>query len=451
MGKLKNFKGFSDKFKELLSLTPSQVSAIEETEYTFHKDYHWSHLPEHETSASAYLNKILKHLDAEQLAIYNSHVADQRSKDEKRRLAKLNKTLEFQSIRLKSLNLTNDQLKTYVNKKLNFGALKRTKMKLARTQTEAKSDVLKQKVYEEEIYPIFDAKQLEQYKELEKIEEINGEKEAKLWSTKRGKELFKHRYNIDLSEEQAEKLFSTDFNRPLKDAQGEYYSDFEMKEKERIWYQKHLTNEQFEIYLPIHKEEVQYIIESIKKSNDTFDKAQLDRTKRYLDYYVESVLPHTTEARRRIESKLTITQKEQIDEIRSFYFSQQDAMRTKYIKQHNRHYKEFKPNAFNEFQFRQKIDKINCNICYLYGYKPAKELMDSALQSMVTEENTTLKNVYAALKAFQIECYESTGGNYGAGWMLKIPIKEGEEHLEKIGILLLYPDLKKNLDTIATI
>lgn len=446
MGKLKNFKGFSDKFKEKLSLTQIQVSQIEETEYNFHKDYRWNKISDDKQSKSASLNEILKHLTDEQLEIYNTFVEDQKIKKEKRRKEKFDKTLEVQSIRLKTLNLSNIQLETYVKKKLNFTELRLQKMKQAKTQAEMELDLLKQKVYEEEIFPIFDTKQLAKYKELKKTEEIKREEEGKKWRTKHEKEMFKHRYNIDLNEEQAKELFSKDFNHPQKDSEGEYFSDFEMKEKERSWFEKHLTKDQFKVYKPFYEEQIKYLIESIKKSNSKNDKVQLQRTKSYLDYYLENVLDHVTEARKSIESKLTPSQKKQIEEIRHYYFTQQDINREKYIKQHNRHYKDFKPNALSEFQLRQKIEKINFNICLLYGNEQSKKLMSSKLQAIVNEENEKLNNVYSKLKEFQIQNYESTGGNYGSGWVIKIPIKEGEEHLEKIGLLLLEPDLNKNLE-----
>ena len=446
MAKLKNFKGFSDKFKEKLNLTQTQVSQIEETEYNFHKDYQWNKISDNKQSRSTYLNEILKHLNNEQREIYKTFVEAQKVKKEKRIKEKFVKTCEVQSIRLKALNLTIDQLETYVKKKLNFNELRLQKMKQAKTQAEMELDLLHEKVYEEEIFPIFDAIQLEKYKELKKTEEIKREEEGKKWRAKHEKEMFKHRYNIDLNEEQAKELFSRDFNNPLKDSEGQYFSEFEMKEKERNWYEKHLTKEQFKVYQPFYEEQTKYTIESIKKSNDEHAKIQLQRTKSYFQYYLENVLPHVIEARKRIETKLTNKQKKQIEEIRHYYFNQQDINRDKYIKQHQRHYKEFKPNALSEFRLRQNIEKINFNTCYLYGYRPTKELMNSKLQLIVDEENKKLKKVYSELKEFQIENYESTGGNYGAGWVIKIPVKEGEEHLEKIGILLLYPNLKKNLE-----
>jgi len=152
------------------------------------------------------------------------------------------------SIILKGLNLTNEQLETYVRKKLNFTELRLQKMKQAKTQEEMELDILMQKVYEEEIFPIFDTKQLAKYKELKKTEEIKREVEGKKWRTKHEREMFKHRYNIDLNEEQAKELFSKDFNHPHKDSEGEYFSDFEMKEKERNWFEKHLTKEQSSCY-----------------------------------------------------------------------------------------------------------------------------------------------------------------------------------------------------------
>ncbi len=448
MSKSKNFKGFSDRFKEKLSLTQTQVSLIDEAEYNFLKDYHWNRLPKHKESKNAYLDEILKHLNNDQLEVYNSYVDAQNAKKEKREKEKFNKTLEVQSVRLNGLNLTSDQLEAYVKKKINFTELRLQKMKQAKTKEEMELDILKRKVYEEEIFPIFDAKQLAQYKELKKSEEIKRAEEDKKWRTKHEKEWFEHRYNIDLNEEQVKALFSKDFNHPHKDFEGEYFSDFEMMEKERNWFAKHLTKEQFKVYEPFYEERIKNLIESIKKRNIEHDKVQLQRTKSYLEYYLENVLPHATEARKRIEAKLTVEQKKRIEEIRHYYFTQQDVYKDKFIKQHKRHYKDLKPNALREFQLRYKIEKINFNLCYLYGNEQSKKLMTSNLQAIVNEENEKLKNVYSKLKEFQIQNYESTGGNYGASRVISIPIKKGEEHLEKIGLLLLEPDLNKNLEKI---
>jgi hypothetical protein len=448
MGRLKNFKGFSDKFKEKLNLTKRQISQIEEVEYNFHKDYRWNKISVDKQNENTYLSDILKNLNNEQLEIYKKFVKDQKVKNEKRRKEKFDKTFEVQSIRLKALNLTNEQLETYIKKKLNFTELRLQKMKQAKTQAEMELDVLEQKIYEEEIFPIFNTKQLTKYKDLKKTEEIKREEEGKKWKTKHEKEMFKHNYNIDLNEEQANVLFSKDFNLILKDAKGEYLSDFEKMERERNWYEKHLTEEQFKVYQPFYEEKVKYKIEDIKKSNDKHDKVQLQRTKNYLEYYIEHVLPHVIESRKRIETKLTIKQKKLIEEIRLYYFAQQDINRDKFVKQHKRHYKAYKPNALSEFRLRQKIEKLNFNFYYLYGYGPTKELMDSQLQLLLDEEDGKLEKVYAQLKEFNINNYESTGGSYGSGWVMKVSIKEGEEHLEKIGILLLHPNLNTNLELI---
>lgn len=451
MGKLENFRGFSDKFKEKLNLTQAQVSQIEETEYNFHRDYFWNKLSDNEHSESAYLIKILNHLTNEQRAVYNSFVETEKSKKKKRNKEIFDKTLEAESIRLKCLNLTNTQLEQYVKKKLSFTELRLKKMKQAKTPAEMEFDLLQQKVYEEEIFPIFDANQLKGYRAIKKVEELKREEEGKKWRIKREKDIFKQRYNIDLNEEQAKELFSKDFSHRLKDSNGEYFSDFEMKEKELNWYENHLTKEQFKVYLPFYEEQIKFTIEAIKKSNAENDKLKLLRTKCYFEYYLDNVLPHVVEARKRIETKLTDKQKKLIEEIRNYYFIQQDTYRDEYVNQHKRHYKEFKPNALRNFRLRQKIEKFNVSIGYLYEYGPTKELMTREVQLIVDEENIKLRKVYSDLKDFQIERYESTGGNYGVGWVTKIPMKNGEEHLEKIGILLLYPCLKKNLDLIGVL
>ncbi|GLR18248.1 hypothetical protein GCM10007940_28640 [Portibacter lacus] len=55
-----------------------------------------------------------------------------------------------------------------------------------------------------------------------------------------------------------------------------------------------------------------------------------------------------------------------------------------------------------------------------------------------------MQSVFEKLKKFQIESYEKNGGTYD-GTLMKIAIKEGEEHLSYIGLLILEPDLDCNL------
>jgi len=445
MSKLKNFKGFADKFTELLNLTQSQVDEIEKAEYSFYKDHYWNNLPKDIEHKKAYEKAIYSYLDSDQISLLNKYKEEQKAKQVKKNEEKFKKSLEIQNIRLKELDLTPEQIETYVKRKLNFTKLRLQKMKLAKTKKELDLNCLQRRIYEEEIYPIFNGQQLTLYKEIIIEEKIKNEEAGKKWRSNHNKLLFKERYNIELTNKQAKEIFAKDFNSPLKDSKGEFYSDFEMKEKELHWFKQNLTEEQLEIYLPFYNQQYDYLIDSIKKSNSNHHKTQLERLKAYLNYYAENVLPHLIDSRKRIEINLTQVEKELINHIRKYYFEQQAKQKDKYIKQHYRHYKEYNPNELNQFIIRQEIEKINFNICYLYGNKQAKKLMSNNLIESIELEYKNLNKIYSSLKEFQITNYESTGGNYGTP-VMKISVRKGEEYLNRIGILLLLPELSSNLE-----
>lgn len=445
MSKLKNFKGFTTRYTSLLSLSKSQIKQIEEAEYQLYKDHHWNNHEIDFDFKTIYEKNIHNFLTKDQLLILKREDEKQKAREKERGKQKISKSLKIQEVRLKELQLTNDQLHTYVKTKLKFTKLTLKKIKLAKSEKELDLKYCHQKVYEEDIYPIFNAEQLKKYRAIVKAENIKNEAERNKWSTRLDKSAFEHRYNMKLSEDQAQKLFSIDFNASLKDSDGHYFSDFEMKEKQRQWYKKHLTADQFSVYNSHFEEDWNQIINRIRKSNDTHYKTQLDRTKAYFEFYLKNVLPHLVDSRKRLEDHLNEDQKELIKQIHHYYFQQKNKQKLNYINQHERYYKKYNPNGMEEFLVRQEMEKVNINIYYLYNFEPAKKLMTDEMLLLVKEESSKQREIYKRLKEFQISFYESTGGNYG-GWLMKVPIKEGEEHLNKIGLLLIYPDLEKNLE-----
>lgn len=448
MSKLKNFIGFTDKYKEVLNLSISQINQIDDAEYEFYKDEHWNNHPKGVGRKEIYEMKIFCFLTDDQIKSFKEHLKNKKSIQQKKSKEKLKKTTEVQTIRLADLKLSEDQLNKYVKMKINWLQLKTKKMKMANSLEELNHDFIQQNIYDEHIYPIFNDEQLKKYKKIVEAEESKTNAEKDKWVVKHEKVMFKRRYNINLTDEQSVKIFSKDFNINFTDSEGQILSDFEMKEIQRDWYKENLNEDQFKIYEPHFNEEVNNIIKSIEKSNNGHHLIQLKRNQAFLVYYLENVLPHLIHLRKRIDKKLNDAQKNLITIIRSYYFNKLEVARLEFIQQHYRYCKDYNPNALEENLVRNKIDKVQINILFLYGYSPTKELMNEVNQALVLKELNKLKSVFDKLKQFRIESYESTGGNYGGGWHFKIPIKKGEEHLENIGLLLLNPDLESNLEKI---
>lgn len=444
MAQLNNNLSFTERFAELLTLSPSQVSQIQETEFAFHKKMHWDYILEDEERKNAYLKEIFQHLSEKQIQIFDDFVEERKIKIEEKRKMKLREAIEIQANRLKSLNLSDEQLQTYVTKKMDFLRLIRERMKLAKSLEELNANAIKKKVFEEEIYTIFNENQLQEYKALKKEEDRQKEEFDKKWKLQQDIEKFKQTYKLDIGEEQAKRLFSVDFEINFQDAEGEILSDFEMLDEKYKWYKKHLTEDQFKAFEAVHDDSLQNLIDSFKKTDNEHSKMELERTQNYLDYYLANVLDRLVEARQRIESKLSEDEKVLIERIRQLYFNELKISKEKQLIQHHRYFKDFQPNALNLILTRHKFYQIDVKNWYLYGHEITKELITEKVQALIEEEERNLENIFSAMKAFQIENYENTGGTYG-GCIIHIPIKEGEEHLEKIGLLLLYPDLEENM------
>lgn len=449
MGRLKNYLGFSDKYGELLSLSQSQIAQIEDIEYEYHKNHRWNRLPEPENAAETHVGNILKCLRDEQRATYFNFIKDEKRKREEQKKEKFEKALERQRVRLQRLNLSDHQLEEYVRKTLNITSLMHKAMERARSVEEMDFATLWQQVYEEEIYSIFTDAQSKHYKEIKEQEELSKAEAEQRWKIQHEKGVFKQQYGIELRDEQAAVVFSKDFNQPLKDETGAYYAEFEMKEKEQDWYKMQLTPAQFAVYQRYHEAQLKYRIAALVAENDGRDHIELHRTKNYLNYYIAQVLPALVEARKRIEASLTEEQKQLIEDVRRHCAQRLKIEEEKYDREHKRHYRGYKPNAQKTFELNQKIETLQVNRHYLYRHESAKKLMTVPLQSVVAGECQKLQKQFDALKDFQIKNYEETGGTYGGGWMIKIEPKDGEEDIEGIGILLLYPDLQQNMELIA--
>lgn len=441
MSKSRKSNGFTNQYSKVLSLSESQIKKMDNAEYLFMKDYHWNRLPKDCDPEEIFKERLYSFLSADQLVKLKLHEERKKSDLEEKKKEKLLKSLAFQRERLADLNLSEDQLKKYVEVKSNWSGWIRE----FRTSKDFDKSWSVEEISEffksSRLYPIFDEVQIVKYEEILSKQKSEGLK----WKMNQRKLEFKSRFEIDLTEEQAEKIFKIESNIPAKDEYGKYYSDFEKLDKELVLYKQILEPEQFEKYKPHHDGLFGNIVDSLVKSNNKHHSIQLDRVKNYIVYYVKNVLPHLSVVRSEMEQSLNDYQRKLIKEIRAYYFSKLEERKADFVVQHERYNRNYCPNELEVFMKRQELAKVNCNISLLYNCQASKDLMTIAMQEQLKKVRNKLEGVYNKLNEFQIEYYEKSGGTYGIGWHFNVPLKEGEEHLRYINLILLYPKLESNL------
>jgi len=448
MSKLKNFKGFTDKYKEILDLSQSQINDIDDVEYNLYKDRHWNYSPDRNDFTSNYAKRIKQILTQEQIATLEDHKQEQQAKAKDRKNDKYQKTLDEQAHRLKSLNLSAEQLQAYVEIKCSWHRITRDKIKKSKPADFLKPGSIIQRINEEDIYPIFNESQLAKYKKIDSDELKRRKEWGDKWRKEKDREIYERKCGLNLSDAQADELFNDNFYERPFDENGEILSDFEYRDLELDRIKRILTPEQFQQYLPFHESQLNSIIESLTKTNNGHHLNQLNRTKKHLSFYLENVLPRLVESRNRIEPKLNQNQKGLINDIRNKYHKRLDSFKEKFVEQQTRYSKGHCPNELEELLLRNQLDRISVMTLYLQNIESTKELMTEEIVKLVSQEYQDLEEVFEMFKNFKVEVFESTGGKYAAGFKSRITLKEGNEHLQYIGLLLIHPDLKANLDLV---
>ncbi len=437
----KKITAIPKRVKEFLDLSSSQLEEIEVIENELQELYDAGKLKSNKHFLFLCLRKFLPILTNEQVQTLKEKRDEQKLKIEQRKEEKYQQTYEVSKIKLKSLNLTEEQLQKYVNIKLNGRKLLMEKMKAAKS-IEAWDD--ENSIEMEYIHPIFNADQLELYKEISAKESVR----KNIHRIKMESSRFSSLYNIQLSTEQANQLFEKNRIVPRLDDAGEYYSEFEEIELRYKKIKNILTAEQFERYKPHHLQEVKDLENRYKKSNEEQHLEKLNESKGSLNNYIKNILPLQCEARQRIEKILSGKQKKLIEELRKIYFPLLDEKFTALKASHYKYHKDFCPNELEVFAIADTLDRINPNGNLLKGNKGVNNLMTPELIEIVKKEKIKLNPLFDRIQYIHHEEFEPEEGTVQVGWNIRLQRKKGDEHLKNLGLLLLEPNIEDNLKKI---
>ncbi len=440
MSRLKQTKGFTDQFRDIINLTPEQVIDIDNLEFENYKEYFWNNSLNENRLKFRLLIKIFRLLTSNQILLLKEYKRAVLLKSESKKEEKRQQSFVYEKNRLATLKLEDNKIWEYVFAKEDLMKSYKDKM-IAQAKLGMKISEVKDQLEEEIFRPIFTENQYSSYKDILKYE-----REArKSFSIKQSLHNFEYQYSIKLNDDQAKAFFEIENKTNDIDGNGKCYSVFEQEELKLIAYESILDQDQFNSYRTYHEKRIEQHKEELIKSNNNHHLQQLNRTKDYLEYYILNVLPALTMSRKKLDVFLTTRQKEIIEEINVFYFNKLAMTKKNFISNHERYNKNLVPNELLEYNLRHKLDCISPNIFWLKNHSSTKELMTETIVKEIKIEKIKLEKIYGDLKKFQIENYENTGGEYGLGWLIRIPDDESEEHLKHISILLIESDIERNI------
>jgi hypothetical protein len=442
MKRLNQTRGFAEQFEMILNLTTEQVTHLDNLEFEIYKDYFWNHSTTEDKLKFRFLTNIFKLLSSDQILKLKEYKKSILLKAENKIKGERQMSFEYEKRRLSTLKLSDETILKYVLAKEDLMKTYKEKM-VAQLKIGKKISDIKSHLEEEYYRPLFTEDEYYLYKDILKQEH----EEAESFSFKQAIQNFEYQYAIKLTEDQAKKIFDLENKSDDFILSGECFSEFEQEERKLLAYKNILDTDQYITYNSYYEKRIEQLKDELIASNNNHHLQQMNRSKEYLEYYILAVLPAMSIARKNLDVFLTPRQKEIIQEINVYYFKRLEEMRVKYIADHERYNKDLVPNELLEFQYRFKLDCVCPNIHLLMKHDLLiEELLTDSLVLEIKREKISLKKVHQDLEVFKRENYESNGGKYGMGWLIKVPYDEVEEHLNYISILLIEPDFESNIE-----
>lgn len=305
MSKLKNTRGFTNHFKEILKLSESQIHTLDVIEHDLHKSYFWNQKSEYSLKFS-FLKSLLNLLNEEQIHALKYYKNDFIQKKKLKENLEFKKILETEGNRLKILNLTEEQLFKYALAKKNLPKLMKEKM-----MERAKKGIMKisrnddrEELEQEHIFPIFTPDQIAIYYNI-----IKKEKQLELeWHYKLTKDRFEHDYNVQVADHIIPIIYDIENIDNTYDEEGNIKSDFQQEEEKLEKYRHILNPDQFHSYLLKYEQRIKRIKQNLKELNQNHLK-QLERSRTLQDYYIKNVLPTKVKVRKQLNKELTNLEK----------------------------------------------------------------------------------------------------------------------------------------------
>lgn len=445
MSRLKNTKGFTDQFSEILNLSENQVMEIDDIEYNLYRAYYWDRSSPQPNFKYKFIRQIGMILSTEQWDRLKAFRNESKEKLRIQKQEKLIKLIDSEGTRLKSLALSDDELIKLAKLKLEIPNIIRAK-RMSIPGVNRNIEKLRTEIEKEKISQILNPEQMVKYDEI-----ISREKDKKLkWLIKLSSERFEYLVKIKLNEDQREGVYLIEDKSPSYNKEGKIFSEFEQADNKLQAYKQILDDEQMVIYQEYHKKLFKNIENRLIQSDEK-RAVYLDRIKKYFKYYKKNILPKTSNARNEMEKFLSIQEKQKIERLKSEYFKVVKTNYNKSLDQFHRFTKNLAINEMKEHRFRHKLDLISPNGYYLKDSELAKDIMSSKLQKLLEIKYKELKSEYDNLKKYQIHVYEETGGEYGGGFLIKMCPRQEESIYANLGLLLLETTYENNLQKINAI
>ena len=445
MSRLKNTKGFTDQFSEILALSENQIKEIDDMEFELYKQSYWNHENPQPNFKFIFIRKVGKLLLPDQWQKLKSYRNKAKVKIRYRKVEKLNKLIELERNRLKDLLLTDDQLERIANHKNEIPNLIR---KSRMNDVEQKVDIqqLKAQLEDDLMKEILTSAQLQQYRNIAKDENIKQHE----WLVKLSTNRFEHIHKIELNDAQREAIYIIEDKSPSKNEKGEYYSEFEQEKNKLAELIKVLDKNQYATYKVSYDKRISNIIERTKKADERRI-IYVTRLNKELEYYKTRILPKTTRIRKELEIRMSDFQKEQVAIVKKEYLKSLNHNYAKAKDYFKRYTKNLAVNEMKEFRIRHMLDLISPNLCHIQNFQPAIKLAKSDITEMIEEKNVKLKEDYEDLKKYQRAVFEETGGEYGGGFRAIIFPTDEEVQIGKLGILLIESEYDANIGRLNAI
>ncbi|MBK8053780.1 MAG: hypothetical protein IPK35_11060 [Saprospiraceae bacterium] len=445
MSKLKDTHGITDLFREILNLSDSQINVINNLEYDTYKAHFWSNRSE-QALKFGFLRSLFSLLDIKQITALKSYKNDIIYQKKLNKDKDLKNLIERESNRLKDLNLTEEQLFKYSLAKMNLPKLAKEKM-----MERAKNGINKisyssdrNELEKELILPIFTHEQITIYSKIVKKEKLL-ELE---WHYKFTKDRFENDYDVRIADHIVPLIYEIEDQDNVYDDYDNIKSEFEQEEEKMEKYRKILNPDQFHNYLKKYNQRITQIKQNLNEINQNHFK-QLESSKATFNYYVKNVLPEKVKARKLLEKELTPNEKSIIDKLRILYLQKLEVNKANALKQHQKYHQDHVPNEWKDYLIHHNFNILKPNGYLLSKNELALDLLSEEIIKKIKTFQSNLTAINKEFKEFQINLYESTGGNYG-GNIIKIQPSLEQTKLEYLSFLLLEPNLESILSKLSS-
>lgn len=403
----RNFIGFVDQYVQVLELSKVQRKRIQALEDHFMQSCISANASDPASLNKFFQNKIEPLLTTEQFNRLGRHVIDRQLKERGKRIKSIKKAYKKAHKKLANLQLSEGQLLDYAEIRVNWTNLMIEQLRHVGSLSDFDVEKQERVLVEEYIYPIFSADQI---KEFDAISETQAAK-RKQKALAREQKQFKAKYGVSLSDEQVAELFRNKRIAPLRNAEGEFYSAFEVMELEIDRLRKVLTPKQFKKIAKVYQIERRGLEKHLQQVDRSKHQRRLDREKGQYKYFKKELYPSLLRIQQKVMDQLPMSQKEEIARLRDQYRAlvQDEFQESKAT--HKRLYEDNCPNALKAIKVRRNMGLIEPNATLLSQIPACRALVTAEVRDLIQKEMDSLEAAYEAYRTFKANNYRPEAGH----------------------------------------